>query len=187
MFTTVFAEQGKTMFGRKKVTPSTHGLANQSRPSSGQDAVDQGDGVDAAIAIMSKAIGLDLDFGMGYIFAPSLWNDPASGVMLDQNGLKPNMRGNTLALLKNPVSVGKLAAMERDSPLRAALASARIGVALYNPDAENGYADGLVAMQRQKLREFATRTDISDRARHYATMDLMRFSEEVMLGQVKLG
>ena len=51
----------------------------------------------------------------------------------------------------------------------------------------NSYADGLVAMQREKLREYAQRTDLSDKAREYAVWDLMRFTSEVMKGNVPLG
>lgn len=171
------------MFGRKKPTPEPMRFAPQPRPSqSGAN-----DGADEAIAMLSQALGLDLDFGTAFIFAPTHWADPAIGSMLTGLGIQPNMGGNRIALLKSPVSVAKLAAMDPESPLRSALASARIGVNLYNPDAENGYNDGLIVMQREKLREFATRPDLTDNARKYATFDLMHFSEEVMMGKVKLG
>ncbi|MBY0282683.1 MAG: hypothetical protein K2W81_01815 [Sphingomonas sp.] len=171
------------MFGRKKPKPEPMRFAPQPRPSqSGAN-----DGADEAIALLSQALGLDLDFGSAFIFAPSLWHDRAIGAMLTGLGLQPNMAGNRIALLKSPVSVAKLAAMKADSPLRSTLESARFGVNLYNPDAENGYHDGLVVMQAEKLREFATRSDLSDHARKYATFDLMMFSEGVMMGKVKLG
>ncbi len=171
------------MFGRKKPTPEPMRFAPQPRPSqSGAD-----DGADEAVAMLSQALGLDLDFGSAFIFAPSHWRDPAIGAMLIGLGLQPNMAGNRIALLKSTVSVAKLAAMEPSSPLRTALENARFGVNLYNPDAENGYNDGLVTLQREKLHEFATRTDISDNARKYATFDLMHFSQEVMMGKVRLG
>lgn len=171
------------MFGRKKVQPAPQRFAPQPRPS--QSGANYG--ADAAIAMLSQALGLDLDFESGYVFAPSLWDDPAIGPMLERIGLKPHMMGNILALPKSPVTVAKLAAMSPDDPLRTALDQARFGTVLFNPDAENGYAVGLVAMQREKLREFATRTDISDKAREYATFDLMMFSENLMRGKVKLG
>jgi hypothetical protein len=157
--------------------------APQPRPSQG-GATDR---VDEAIAMLSEAMGLDLDFESGFIFAPSLWNDPLIGPMLERVGLRPNMAGNILALPKSPATIAKVLAMDPESPLRGALENARFGMVLYNPEAENGYADGLVAMQREKLREYATRTDISDKAREYATIHLMMFSEDVMRGKVKLG
>ena len=171
------------MFGRKKPTPEPMRFAPQPRPAQ----TDADDGVDKAIAIMSQAIGVDLDFGSATIFAPSLWHDPDIGPMLEEIGLKPNMRGNMLGLLKSPTSVAKLSAMDPETPLRTALAESRIGVALYDPAAENGYHNGLIEMQRKQLREFATRPDYTERARHYATIDLLRFSEQIMLGKVKLG
>ncbi len=174
---------GVIMFGRKKVQPAPQRFAPQPRPSqSGAH-----DGADEAIAMLSQALGLDLDFESGYIFAPSLWDDPAIGPMLNGLGIRPNMAGNRVALLKSPATVAKLAAMDPADPLRGVLQQARFGLVLYNPAAENGYADGLVQMQREKLREFATRTDIRNEARKYATFDLMMFSEELMLGKVKLG
>lgn len=173
------------MFGRKKPQPQPEPMRFASLPRPSQSGAN--DGADEAIAMLSQMLGVDLDFGSAFIFAPSHWNDPAIGTMLTGLGLQPNMEGNRIALLKSPVSVAKIAAMEADSPLRSALNSARIGVSLYNPDAENGYNDGLAVMQREKLREFATRSDLNDHARKYATFDLMMFSEEVMMGKVKLG
>ncbi|WP_066532406.1 hypothetical protein [Erythrobacter sp. CCH5-A1] len=171
------------MFGRKKVQHPPQRFAPQPRaPQPGGS-----DGADAAIAMLSQALGLDLDFHSGFIFAPCLWDDPAIGPMLERIGLKPHMMGNILALPKSPVTVARLATMSPEDPLRKVLDEARFGVVLYNPEAANGYHDGLVAMQREKLREFATRTDISDEARKYATLDLMMFSENLMRGKVKLG
>jgi len=171
------------MFGRKKVQHPPQRFAPQPRASQ-SGAID---GADQAIAMLSQALGLDLDFESGFIFAPCLWDDPAIGPMLERIGLKPHMMGNILALPKSPATVARLAAMSPDDPLRSALDGARFGTVLYNPDAANGFADGLVAMQREKLREFATRTDISDEARRYATLDLMMWSENLMRGKVKLG
>lgn len=173
------------MFGRKKPQPQPQPqrFAPQPRPSqSGAN-----DGADEAIAMLSQALGLDLDFESGFIFAPCLWDDPLIGPLLTMIGIHPHMRGNILALPKSPATVARLAQMSPDDPLRCALDKARFGMVLYNPDAANGYADGLVAMQREKLREFATRVDISDKAREYATLDLMMFSENLMRGKVKLG
>ena len=107
--------------------------------------------------------------------------------MLTRIGLKPNQLGNRIALLKSPASVAKIAAMPADDPIRTVLGKSRFGVMLYNPDAENGYADELLDMQREKLREFATRPDLTDDARKYATLHLMMFSEEVLMGKVALG
>ena len=134
------------MFGRKKVQPAQQRFAPQPRPSQSGGH----DGADAAIAMLSQSLGLDLDFESGFIFAPSLWDDPAIGPMLEQIGLKPHMMGNILALLKNPATVAKLAALSPDDPLRTALDQARFGMVPYNPAAENGYADGLVAMPLAK-------------------------------------
>jgi hypothetical protein len=171
------------MFGRKKVQPAQQRFAPQPCPSqSGAH-----DGADAAISRLSEALGLDLDFEHGYIFAPSLWDDPAIGPMLGKVGIQPNMVGNRLALIKSPVTVAKVAAMSPDDPLLDVLVKSRFGLVLYNPHAENGYDDGLVTMQRNQLRQFATRPDLSDEARRYATFDLMMFSQEVMQGKVKLG
>ena len=173
------------MFGRKQVQPSTQCSAPQPRPS-GQGVTNQGGDADAAIAALSQAIGLDLDFEMAYIFAPSLWRIPGVGAMLTDVGLAHNMRGNTLQLLKNPQTVATLAERAHDDPLRAVLEKSRIGVALYNPDAENGYSDGLIGMQAKILAGIFTDCP-GDRARHYAVFDLHKFSTDVMLGKVKLG
>ncbi|ASJ90830.1 hypothetical protein [Porphyrobacter sp. CACIAM 03H1] len=175
------------IFGRKKPQPQPRPEPQRFAPEPRPSQSGANDGADAAIAMLSQALGLDLDFESGFIFAPSLWTDPAIGPMLERNGLKPHMAGNRLALLKSPSTIAKLLAMDPESPLRSALEKARFGMVLYNPDAENGYADGLVALQREKLHEYATRADLSEEARKYATIHLMMFSEEVMRGKVKLG
>lgn len=175
------------MFGRKglKTEPSRFAAEPRPEPEAADGQMDAN--VDAAIAMLSQAIGIDLDFDNAYLFAPSLWNIPQIGAMLTRIGLRPDQAGNRIALLKNPASVAKIAAMPADDPIRTVLSKSRFGVVLYNPDAENGYADGLLDMQREKLWEFATRPDLTEDARKYATFDLMMFSEGLLMGKVALG
>lgn len=174
------------MFGRKKSPPAPPRFASEPRPAySGPDG-QRDKRVDATLAELSNALGLDLDFGTAYIFAPSHWQIPEVGDMLRTAGIESNMRGNLLQLLKSPASVAKLSAMPPDSPLREALERAGFGMVLYNPDAENGFADGLAQMQAQTLKGFAKEYP-GDEARSYAVFDLLRYSSDVMKGKVKLG
>lgn len=170
------------MFGRKKAQPALR-FANDPRPShSGPDGRSN-QGADAAIAALSEAVGLDLEFGTAYIFAASHWQIPDVGDMLRTAGIEPNMKGNTLQLLKSPASVAKLKGMPEDHPLRAALVEVGFGIALYDPDAENGYSDGLVTMQAKTLKDFASKYD-DPKARRYAVYDFHSWSGDVMKGKV---
>jgi hypothetical protein len=128
---------------------------------------------------------LDLDFGPAYIFAPSHWQIPEVGDMLRTAGIEPNMKGNMLQLLKSPASVAMLKGMPEDNPLRAALGEVGFGIALYDPDAENGYSDGLVTMQATTLQGFASKYD-GPQARRYAVFDFHSWSGDVMKGKIKI-
>ena len=173
------------MFGRKTSQPERLRFASDPRPShSGPDGA-YGRAADATIAALSEALGLDLDFGTAYIFAPSHWQIPGIGDMLRTAGIEPNMRGNVLQLLKSPVSVAKLNALPPGAPLREALEQCGFGMVLYNPDAENGCSDGLATMQAETLKGFAAKYDGAE-ARRYAVFDFHKWSSEVMKGKVKL-
>ena len=173
------------MFGRKKSQPEPLRFASDPRPAhSGPDGA-SAQGTDAAIAVLSEALGVDLDFGTAYIFAPSHWQIPGVGDMLRTAGMEANMKGNVLQLLKSPASVAKLNALPPGAPLREALDQCGFGMMLYNPDAENGCSDGLATMQAQTLKGFAIEYDSAE-ARRYAVFDFHRWSGEVMKGKVKL-
>ena len=173
------------MFGRKKSQPEPLRFASDPRPAhSGPDGA-SAQGVDAAIAVLSEALGVDLDFGTAYIFAPSHWRIPGVGDMLRTAGMEANMKGNVLQLLKSPASVAKLNALPPGAPLREALEQCGFGMVLYNPDAGNGYSDGLATMQANALKGFALEYDGAE-ARRYAVFDLHRWSGEMMRGKVKL-
>jgi hypothetical protein len=174
------------MFGFLKRKPAPARFAVEPKPGhSGPDGAANRN-ADEAIAALSDALGLDLDFGPGLIFAPSLWNIPDVGDMLRRNGLEANMVGNRIALLKSPATVAALAQMPKDHSMRKILYESRFGAVLFNPDAENGYSDELVGMQRGQLTEWARREDLTEEGRHYAVMDLHRFSFELMAGRVSL-
>ena len=173
------------MFGRKISQPVPRRFASDPRPAhSGPDGA-FAQGADAAIAVLSEALGVDLDFGTAYIFAPSHWQIPGIGEMLRTAGMAPNARGNVLQLLKSPVSVAKVNALPPDAPLREALEQCGFGTVLYNPDAENGCSDGLATMQADTLKGLAIEYDGAE-ARRYAVFDLYGWSRDIMKGKVKL-
>lgn len=173
------------MFGRKKVQPAPLRFASDPSPSHTGPAGAANQGVDNAVAIMSSAIGLDLDFGQAFIFAPSHWQIPGVGEMLSTAGMESNMRGNIIQLLKSPASVAKLSAMPVDAPLRLVLEKSGISAMLYSPDARNGYSDQLADMQADALKGFVAEYDGAE-ARRFAVFDLHRWSNEVMKGKIKL-
>jgi hypothetical protein len=172
------------MFGRKKVQPTLR-FANDPRPSHFGPDGRSNQGADAAIATLSEALGLDLDFGTAYIFAPNHWQNPEVGDMLRTAGIEPNMKGNVLQLLKSPASVAKLNRMPEDNPLRTALVEVGFGMMLYDPDVENGCSDGLARMQAKTLEGFASKYDSPD-ARRYAVYDFHQWSGDVIKGKIKI-
>lgn len=173
------------MFGRKKVQPENLRFAADPRPAHSAPDGEMDRNVDAVIAQLSEALGLDLDFGTAYIFAPSHWQIPEVGEMLRTAGIESNMRGNVIQLLKSPASVAKLQAMPPESPLREVLEQSGFGAMLYNPDAENGFNDGLVTMQANTLKGFAAQ--YQGEARAYAVYDFHKWSGDVLKGKVKIG
>ena len=173
------------MFGRKKSQPERLRFASDPRPShAGPDGAHI-QGADAAIAALSEALGMDLDFGTAYIFAPSHWRIPGVGDMLRTAGIEPNMKGNVLQLLKSPASVAKLTALPPGSPVREALEKCGFGMVLYNPDAENGCSNSFATMQASTLKGFASEYDGAE-ARRYAVFDFHSWSSDVLKGKVKL-
>lgn len=178
------------MFGRKKVQPAPphaapRRFAADPRPAHAGPSGAANHGVDAAIAGLSEAVGLDLDFATAYIFAPGLWRIAEVGDMLTAAGIEPAMRGNTLQLLKSPASVAALAAMPPDAPLRRTLEECGFGTVLHAPDAENGCSDGLAQMQAATLRGFAAKYPGAE-ARRYAVYDFHRWSADVLKGKVTI-
>ena len=173
------------MFGRKKSQPVPLRFANDPRPAHTGPDGEVAQKADAVIAALSEATGVDLDFGIAYIFAPGLWQIPGIGDMLRTAGIEPNMKGNVLQLLKSPVSVAKVNALPPDAPLREALEQCGFGMVLYNPDAENGCSDGLATMQANTLKGLAIEYDGAE-ARRYAVFDLYGWSRDIMKGKVKL-
>jgi hypothetical protein len=159
------------MFGRKKIRPAPVQFGVDPKPSYSGPAGASIQAVDGAIAALSEAVGLDLDFGRAYIFAPSHWEIPKLGAMLTTAGIEPNMAGNTLQLLKSPASVMKLSRLPEEDALRSTLEQCGFGLMLYDPDAENGFSDGLAKMQADALKGFASEYPSAE-ARHYAVFDL---------------
>ena len=173
------------MFGRKIVQPASLRFASDPRPAHAAPGGGMDEGVDAAIASLSEALGLDLDFGTAYIFAPSHWQIPEVGNMLSTAGLEPNMKGNMIQLLKSPASVAKLNALPPGNSLREVLEQAGFGMLLYDPHAANGCSDGLAAMQASTLKGFVAQYDDPE-ARRYAVFNLHMWSADVMKGKAKL-
>ena len=171
------------IFGRKGV--NTAAPAGGSPQGLGKAEMDER--TDDAIASLSRALRIDLDFDIAYVFAPSLWFDPSIKRMIDLTGIQPESRGNKMSLLKNPQSVARFAALSPDEPLRQALVASGFGMVQHNPLAANGYNDQLAAMQQKQLKEWAGRSELSDDACMYAVIHLHKFSTEVMQGKVPLG
>lgn len=170
------------VFGRK-------GVGHPKAPPPARDGMGREEmdaGTDAVIASLSQSLGIDLDFDIAYIFAPSLWFDPAVKRLIDLTGMQPESRGNKISLLRNPASVAHFAQLSPEEPLRQALINSGFGMVQYNPIAANGFNDQLTEMQRGQLSEWASRTDLSDEGRMYAVINLHRFSSEVLKGNVAL-
>jgi hypothetical protein len=173
------------MFGRKKIQPTRLRFASDPRPSHNGPDRDLDRRVDSAIAALSEALGLDLEFGTAYIFAPSLWHNARVGDMIRNVGIVPNMVGNTVQLLRSPASVAKVNAMPPDHQIRALLKQAGFGITLHDPHAENGYASGMIGMQAKVLSGFLDK-GYSEEALHYAVLDLHKWSRDVISGEIEI-
>ena len=158
-------------FGRKGLA------AAQPRPTIEED------GTDAALAMLSQALGVDLDFDMAYIFAPSLWADPRIGPELDATGLKPEMAGNRMALFRNSAFAGELRARPAGDPMKEAVLAAGFGLAPFDRGRPGGFDEGKTRFQHDQLLKIAA-SPASAEAHRHAVLNLFDWSHRLMKGEI---
>ena len=141
------------------------------------------DNVDDAMTVLSQALGVNLAFDIGYVMAPALALDAQICALMEEVGFDCEMQGNKVAVLTDPAAVAALAAMPADHPLRQALLKSRFALARFDPLASNNMNEDLAGFQRQRLHEFI-RTVNTAEGRKYAFWDLVKFSTEMVLGQL---
>lgn len=138
---------------------------------------------DAALGIMSDAVGMDMNFEVGYLFSPSLWLDPAIGQLLRSVGLEPEMAGNKMGLFTNKALVRRLRAAPSDDPMRKAALDSGIGLAPYDVGAIGGFDDGKTKFHQGVLLDIA-RQQLADQPRKYAVFDLHLWTKKLMRGEI---
>jgi hypothetical protein len=160
-------------FGRK-------GLAEaQPRPAIQEDSTE------AALAMLSQALGVDLDFDIAYIFAPVLWSDPRIGPELDAVPLKAEMAGNKMALLRNPAVAEQFRQRPAGDPMKEALLAAGFGLYPFDRGKPGGFDDGKTRFQQAELLKIAA-SPASAEAHRYAVLNLHEWSYRLMRGEIQL-
>ena len=162
-------------FGRK-------GLAQAPAPA--QTAIEE-NGTEAALALLSQALGVDLDFDMAYIFAPSLWSDPRIGPELDAVPLRAEMAGNKMALLRNAALADELRQRPAGDALKEALLASGIGLYPFDRGRPGGFDEGKTRFQHTELLKIAA-SPASAEAHRYAVLNLHQWSHRLMRGEIQL-
>lgn len=139
--------------------------------------------VDAAIGILSGAMGMDMNVEVSHIFSPRLWNDPAIGPLLRSVGLEPEMAGNKMGLFTNKDLVRKLRAAGPQDPMRKAALDSGIGLAPYDVGAMGGFDEGKTQFHHKILSDIA-RQRLADQPRKYAVFDLHLWTTKLMKGEI---
>jgi len=138
--------------------------------------------VDAALEIVSKALGDDMQFEMASIFPPELWADPVIAHELNATKIRPNMVGNKMGLLCDAALARRLR-KSPDDPVRAALLAAGLGLAPFDENRPNGFADGKLKFLTGELREIAA-SGASKEARELAIFNLHDWTAKLMRGEI---
>lgn len=139
-------------------------------------------GVDAALAIIASATGVDPQFEMASIFPPELWLDPAIAHELNATKIRPDIVGNKMGLLCDAELAARLRASP-DDPLRAALLEADFGLAPYDENKPNGFASGKTAFLRDELRKIA-QSGATKEARELSVYALHEWTFKLMRGEI---
>jgi hypothetical protein len=171
--------EGEMTFGRKGLAVSS---AAASLPAAQADQPPGEPGVEAAIAMLSQAFGVDLDFEFAYVFAPSLWADPRIGRELDAAELRPEMRGNKMPLFKDAAFADRLRRGPAADPIRQAVLAAGFGLERFDPGKRGGFDEGKTKFQREQLEKIAA-SPASAFAKKAAVMNLFDWSIRLMQGE----
>lgn len=166
-------------FGRKGLAVSPSAPPSPGVPA-GQPAEEPG--VEAAIAMLSQALGVDLDFEFAYVFAPSLWADARIGRELDAAELRPEMRGNKMPLFRDAAFAERLRRAPTSDPLRQAVLEAGFGLEPFDCGRPGGFDAGKTAFQREQLEKIAA-SPASAQAKSYAVLNLFDWSIRLMQGE----
>jgi hypothetical protein len=141
-------------------------------------------GVDAALAIVSRAIGADVQFEMASIFPPDLWADPVIAHELNATAIRPDIVGNRMGLLCDAELARRLR-KSPDDPIRAALLAAGLGLAPFDENRQGGFASGKTEFLRAELRNIAA-SGASKEARELAVYNLHDWTAKLMRGEIEV-
>ena len=167
-------------FGRKglNVSPTA---APSPGVQSGQPGEDPG--VEASIAKLSQALGVDLDFELAYVFAPGLWADARIGRELDAAKLRPEMRGNKMPLFRDASLAERLRRAPAGDPIKQAVLAAGFGLAPFDSGRPGGFDAGKTAFQHEQLEKIAA-SPASAFAKQAAVLNLFDWSCRLMQGEI---
>ena len=140
-------------------------------------------GVEAAIAMLSQALGADLDFDMAYIFAPNLWGDERVGRELDAAGLKAEMVGNKMPLFRDAAFAERLREAPDSDRMKQAVLEAGFGLAPFDAGRRGGFDEGKTQFQFRELVKIA-QSPASAFAKRAAVLNLFDWSFRLMKGEI---
>jgi len=140
-------------------------------------------GVEAAIALLSDALGADVDFEIAYVFAPGLWSDERIGRELGAAGLSAEMGGNKMPLFRSAAFAEQLRQSPADDPMKRAALEAGFGLAPYDVGKSGGFDEGKLNFQHNELAKIAM-SPASAFAKRAAVLNLFDWSCRLMKGEI---
>jgi hypothetical protein len=147
--------------------------------------MDQDAATDAAIRVLSEAMGEDLDFEIGNIFSPALWHHRQIGELLTSVGISPDMGGNKMALYKNKKLVSRLRKAPVDDPLRVVALQSGFGLVPYDVGEPDGFDAGKLGFQFSALLKIAM-ANATPEENKYAVYELMKWTHDLMRGDIEM-
>ena len=140
-------------------------------------------GVQAAIAMLSQALGADLDFDIAYVFAPSLWADERVGRELSAAGLSPEMGGNKMPLFRSATLAEQLRQAPDGDRTKQAVLEAGFGLAPFDAGRSGGFDEGKTRFQHGELVKIAL-SPATPFAKRAAILNLFDWSCRLMKGEI---
>ncbi len=140
-------------------------------------------GGEAAIGAFSQALGVEADFDIAYVFAPSLWSDERIGRELDAAGLRPEMGGNKMPLFRSAAFAERLRQAPANDAMKQATLEAGFGLAPFDVGKPGGFEEGKTHFQLSELIKIA-QSPASAEAKRYAVLNLFDWSYRLMKGEI---
>lgn len=149
-----------------------------------EDGAPSDEQVDDALAMLSEILGINVNFQMGYVFDPVLWEDPRIAEVIGYAGINPDTQLNRKGMLTDREVAAQLRA-DKDNPIRASLLASEVGLVPYDRGQPGGFSNGITDFHRNELLKIAA-ADASEEGKKYAVLNLFDWSIRLIEGEIEI-